>query len=108
MVDCVNRGIGACERFGGKNQFVASDRLNPEQKQAIEFVLNSRDRVVSISGAAGTGKTAALQELRRGLHESGHEVLAVAPTTSAVEQLQKAGYSEAITVERLLQDQRTQ
>ncbi|HEX9221587.1 MAG TPA: MobF family relaxase, partial [Gemmatimonadaceae bacterium] len=108
MVDCINRGIGAFDRFGRNNQFVTSDRLSPEQKQVIEFVLGSRDRVVNISGAAGTGKTAALQELRRGLLDSGHEVLAVAPTMSAVEQLQKAGFSDAVTVERLLQDQRTQ
>src|SRR5207247_4515345 len=108
MVDCVNRGIGGFERLGGDNQFVVSDRLRPEQKAVVEFVLNSRDRVVNISGAAGTGKTATLQELRRGVVESGHDVLAVAPTMSAVEQLQKVGFSDAITVERLLQDRRTQ
>ncbi|HYU53023.1 MAG TPA: MobF family relaxase, partial [Gemmatimonadaceae bacterium] len=80
MVDCVNRGIGGFERLGGDNQFVVSDRLRPEQKAVVEVVLNSRDRAVNIGGAAGTGKTATLQELRRGLVESGHEVLALAPT----------------------------
>jgi molybdopterin-guanine dinucleotide biosynthesis protein len=43
-----------------------------------------------LRGAAGTGKTATLQEIDRGLHAAGHEVLAVAPTRSAVEELQKA------------------
>ena len=57
------------------------------------------------SGAAGTGKTATLQELQRGLEESGRRVLAVAPTMSAVEELQKVGLSDTITVERLLQGQ---
>src|SRR5437667_3967483 len=108
MVDCVNRGIGSFERLGGDSQFVVSDRLRPEQKAVVEFVLHSRDRAVNIRGAAGTGKTATLQEPRRGLVESGHEALALAPTMSAVEQLQKVGFSDAITVERLLQDRRTQ
>ena len=108
MIASIDRGIGACERLGGSNQFVISDRLTPEQKQVVEFVLNSRDRAVNISGAAGTGKTATLQELWRGLVESGREALALAPTMSAVEELQKVGFRDAITVERLLQDRRTQ
>jgi len=108
MIDRVNRGIGRCDRLGGVEKFIASDRLRPEQKRVVEFVLDSRDRVVAISGAAGTGKTATLQELRRGLLEAQREVLAVAPTMSAVEELQKVGFADAITVERFLQDRGTQ
>lgn len=108
MIAWVNHGIGGCEPFGGNNQFVASDRLRPEQKRAVAFVLNSRDQAVNIRGAAGTGKTATLHELRRGLTEASREVMAIAPTMSAVEELQKVGFADAITVERLLQDQRTQ
>jgi conjugative relaxase-like TrwC/TraI family protein len=107
MVDFVNRGIGRCQRLGD-NQFVASDRLRPEQKRAVEFVLDSRDRAVNIRGAAGTGKTATLQELRRGITEAKRKIIAIAPTMSAVEELQKVGFSGAITVERLLQDPRAQ
>ena len=108
MIDCINRGIGACDRLGGSLPFVASDRLNPEQKNVVNFVLKSHDRAVNISGAAGTGKTATLRELHRGLIEAGRGVLAIAPTMSAVEELQKVGFKEAITVEQLLQDQRSQ
>jgi conjugative relaxase-like TrwC/TraI family protein len=108
MVDFVNRGIGRCQRLGGDNQFVTSDRLRPEQKRAIEFVLDSRDRAVNIRGAAGTGKTATLQELLRGITEANRKIIAIAPTMSAVEELQKVGFSDAITVARLLQDQRAQ
>ena len=106
MVTGVNRGIGRFEPLGGSNGFVASDRLRPEQKCAVEFVLASRDHAVNIRGAAGTGKTATLQELNRGLTEAGREVLAVAPTMSAVEELQKVGFSNATTIQRLLQDPR--
>ncbi len=106
MIACVNRGIGRFEPLGGFNQFIASDRLRPEQRQAVEFVLDSRDMAVNVRGAAGTGKTATLQELRRGLIEAGRQVLATAPTMSAVEELHKVGFGAAITVERLLQDER--
>jgi conjugative relaxase-like TrwC/TraI family protein len=108
MIERINRGIGQFERLGGQHEFADSALLRPEQKQAIEFVLNSHDLAVNIRGAAGTGKTATLQELQRGLEESGREVLAVAPTRSAVEELQKVGFSDAITVERLLQAQSAQ
>jgi len=101
----INRGIGQFERLGGQHEFAASARLRHEQKRAIKFVLDSRDLAVNIRGAAGTGKTATLEELQRGLEESGREVLAVAPTMNAVEELQKVGFSDANTVERLLQDQ---
>lgn len=108
MVAVVNRGVGRFEPLGGKQPFVASDRLRPEQKRAIEFVLACRDHAVNIRGAAGTGKTATLQELNRGLTEAGREVLAVAPTMSAVEELQKVGFSSATTIQRLLQDPQAQ
>jgi conjugative relaxase-like TrwC/TraI family protein len=108
IIDCINRGIGGFETMGGRSSFVISDRLNPEQKHVIEFVLGARDRAVNINGAAGTGKTATLQELNRGLQEAGRDVLAIAPTASAVEELQKVGFKDAITIERLLQDSKTQ
>jgi DNA polymerase III delta prime subunit len=106
MIAAINRGVGAFEPLGAGRSFVAPDSFRPEQKNAVEFVLRSRDRAVSISGAAGTGKTAALRELLRGLKEAGRNVLAVAPTMSAVEELQKVGFADAITIERLLQDKR--
>jgi conjugative relaxase-like TrwC/TraI family protein len=106
MIAAVDRGVGGFEPLGAGRSFVASDSLRPEQKNAVEFLLRSRDRAVSINGAAGTGKTATLRELLRGLKEAGRTVLAVAPTMSAVEELQKVGFADAITVERLLQDKR--
>jgi ATP-dependent exoDNAse (exonuclease V) alpha subunit len=71
-------------------------------------VLASHDGAVSLRGAAGTGKTATLQELHRGLAESGRDVLAVAPTRSAVNELQHVGFSEAMTIQRLLVDPQEQ
>jgi ATP-dependent exoDNAse (exonuclease V) alpha subunit len=108
MVESVNREIGAFGRLGGMNPFTASDRLSPEQRRVVEVVLDSHDGAMNISGAAGTGKTATLQELRRGLSDGGREILAVAPTVSAVKELQRVGFGEAMTLERLLQDRQSQ
>lgn len=63
---------------------------------------------VNIEGAAGTGKTALIQELREGIHQSSRDVPAVAPTMSAVEELQRVGFGDAVTLERLLQDEQVQ
>lgn len=106
MIDCINRGIGACDRMRGKGTYMISSRLNAEQQKAVGFVLDSKDMAVSLSGAAGTGKTATLEEIRRGLTAGGRKVFAVAPTMSAVEELTKVGFTRAMTLERLLQDGR--
>ena len=100
----IDRGLGRFEALGGDSRFVASDRLRPEQKHAVEFLLGSRDLAVNLRGAAGTGKTATLRELKRGLEEGGREILAVAPTMSAVEELKAVGFTNAVTVARLLAD----
>jgi ATP-dependent exoDNAse (exonuclease V) alpha subunit len=107
MVERVNRGTGEYRRLGSPG-FAVSDRLRPEQKRVVEFVLESRDLAVNIRGAAGTGKTTTLEELHRGLRESGREVLAVAPTMTAVDELRKVGFNNAVTVARLLEDPQVQ
>ncbi|MBN1567409.1 MAG: relaxase domain-containing protein [Acidobacteria bacterium] len=108
IIDFINRGIGGFDRLGGAGECRISDRLNLEQKHVVQFVLNSQDLAVNISGAAGTGKTATLQELHRSLIAADQKILAAAPTVSAVEELQKVGFTNAITIERLLQDRQVQ
>ena len=108
MVQTINEGQGRFSRLGGATEFVISDRLRPEQKHAVQVVLASRDLAINLQGAAGTGKTATLQELQRGMTEGGRSVVAVAPTRSAVEELEKVGFGQAVTIERLLQDPREQ
>jgi conjugative relaxase-like TrwC/TraI family protein len=107
MVKTINQGIGNYQPLG-RPDFVVSDRLRPEQKAAVLAVLDSRDLAVNLQGAAGTGKTATLQELKRGLTENRRSAVAVAPTASAVEELQKVGFKDAMTVARLLADPKQQ
>jgi len=104
MIRFVNNGIGAARAIDENNLFIPDKGLNAEQKNAVEFALQSRDQAMAIIGAAGAGKTTMLKELGRGIRESGHDLLAVAPTRSAVEELQKVGFTDAVTIQRLLQD----
>jgi len=108
MIAAVDSGIGRYERLGGKREFSASERLREEQLRAVHQILDSQDFAVNLRGAAGTGKTATLTEIARGLREAGREVLAVAPTRGAVEELQKVGFRDAMTISRLLDDPKAQ
>jgi conjugative relaxase-like TrwC/TraI family protein len=109
MVAQINRGIGRFKPLDPERQFQPDARtLRAEQQEALRFVLDSRDVAVNIRGAAGAGKTATLRELHRALQETGHQVLAAAPTRSAVDELVKVGFAEAMTLERLLQDRQVQ
>ncbi|HWW83877.1 MAG TPA: MobF family relaxase, partial [Vicinamibacterales bacterium] len=108
MIASIDRGIGAFERLGGERPYSPSEQLNQEQRHAVEVLLSSRDRAVNLRGAAGTGKTAILEALRHGLVENGHEPLAAAPTMSAVNELRKVGFSDAMTIQGLLADSERQ
>ncbi len=108
IIAAINHGMGREERLGGNRHFEPAEHLRSEQKQAVRQILDSRDFAINLRGAAGTGKTATLQEINRGLHESGREVMAVAPTRSAVEELQRVGFRDAMTVSRLLEDRAAQ
>ena len=73
------------------------EALAPEQRDAVQFICATRDRVVSVRGVAGAGKTTMLQELDRQLGEHAR-VLYLAPTRGAVEVLRKEGFADATTV----------
>ena len=104
MIAVVNRGIGRFGRLGGKSDFCPSECLREEQRRAVFQVLESRHLATNLRGAAGTGKTATLHEINLGLRGAGREVVAVAPTRSAVEELKKVGLSDATTISRLLEE----
>ena len=108
MIAKLDRGVGRHERLGRERKFNSSGRLREEQLEAVHQILDSRDFAVNLRGAAGTGKTATLTEIARGLREAGREVLAVAPTRGAVEELQKVGFRDAMTISRLLEDPKAQ
>ncbi len=96
-VEFVNRGIGRCSPLFNDPVAVA-DWLADEQRDAVNFICGSRDRVMGIRGVAGAGKTTMLQELDRHLAAAGNKLLYLAPTASAVDVLKAEGFANAMTV----------
>ena len=74
------------------------DKLAAEQREAVEFVCSTKDKVVAVRGVAGAGKTTTLKELDRQLEDSGARLLYLAPTRGAVDVLKKEGFTKATTV----------
>ena len=108
MVATINEGVDKHQALGRERTFVPSERLRPEQRIAVQAILDSRDFAFNFNGAAGAGKTATLQEVHRGLTEARRSVVAVGPSTTAVNELQKVGFGEAMTIARLLVDPQKQ
>lgn len=102
LVRSVNDGIGKFDRLGTPEPF-STTRMSADQLSAVIGILDSRDRVVSLHGAAGTGKTDVLQALQEGIKADGRASFAVAPTASAVAALRERGFEDAVTVEKFLQ-----
>ena len=84
--------------------FEPAGKLSPEQRDAVKHILNTKDQCCATRGVAGAGKTTTQREVRRGLDEAGHRVIAIAPTTSAAKTLQAEGFKEATTVADFLQN----
>lgn len=109
MLDFARRGRGACMRLAAGRHAFRRDWLDAGQRHAVEHVLGSRDRVVMLRGAAGTGKTVMMQEAVVGIEAGGHRVLTFAPSAEASRGvLRQEGFLEADTVAKLLVDERLQ
>jgi conjugative relaxase-like TrwC/TraI family protein len=79
----------------------ANPQLNRAQRNAIEGVLTSNDRIQGLQGVAGAGKTTTLASIRRGAEQNGYTVEGFAPTSRAARQLRDAGI-EADTLQGFL------
>jgi conjugative relaxase-like TrwC/TraI family protein len=78
--------------------------LTRGQREAVELVLSSRDRVVGIQGYAGTGKTTALSEVRKLAERSGFRVRGFATTAAAVEVLRETGLESTTLADHLTRE----
>lgn len=75
--------------------------LSEEQAVAARQVLSGKQLSILV-GRAGTGKTAALDGIRRLAESEGYEVYALAPTNAVVADLKEAGFAQASTIHSLL------
>jgi exodeoxyribonuclease V alpha subunit len=72
------------------------------QQQAIEACCNVKQRIVAVTGKAGTGKTVLMREVARRLTEAGYVVQASAPTGKAAKRVNEATGLHAMTNHRML------
>lgn len=110
MIDFARQGRGRCRPLGDSNRPITRERFNEGQKAAVRHVLGSRDRVMVIRGAAGTGKTTLEDEIRIALEEAGKPVVALAQSVKASREVlrQEAGFAAADTVAMFFKDERMQ
>src|ERR1700687_1386936 len=65
--------------------------LNASQRQAVDEIFLSREKVVGLDGIAGAGKTPTLSVIRDGAQAEGYRVEGFAPTSRAAQKLGEAG-----------------
>jgi len=75
--------------------------LNPAQRQVVDDIFVSREKIVGLDGVAGTGKTTTLAVIREGVEAEGYRVEGFAPTSRAAQKLAEAGI-ETSTLQRHL------
>jgi len=85
---------------------IQNPSLDGEQRAAVQRILASRDYVTLFRGAAGTGKSFALKEVRAGLVAADRPVHVIAPQRQQVMDLQREFGSDAQTVSEFLTKQR--
>ncbi len=110
MIDFARQGRGRARPLGDPKRPCSRDWFNEGQRAAVSHVLGSRDRVMIIRGAAGTGKTTLEQEIGEALAEAGKPVVALAQSVKASREVlrEEAGFANADTVARFLKDQEIQ
>jgi conjugative relaxase-like TrwC/TraI family protein len=72
--------------------------LNAGQRQAVDKIFLSREKIVGLDGVAGAGKTTTLAVVREGAEWAGYKVEGFAPTSRAAQTLADAGI-ETVTLQ---------
>ena len=109
MLAFARDGRGACRPCTAEDMAFHREWLNDQQKDAVRHVLHSRDRVTIVRGAAGAGKTSAMQEVREAASAVGVTIHAFAPSTGASRGvLRSEGFEDADTVAALLVNSKLQ
>lgn len=109
MLAFARKGRGACTRLASGPHTFTREWLNESQRRAVSHILESRDRVILVRGAAGVGKTSMMKEAVEAIEATGERVFTFAPSADASRGvLRTAGFADAETVARLLKDERMQ
>jgi ATP-dependent exoDNAse (exonuclease V) alpha subunit len=79
--------------------------LNASQRDAVDEIFLSREKVVGLDGIAGTGKTTTLFVIREGAVAEGYRVEGFAPTSRAAQKLGEAGMETSTLQKHLARGQ---
>ena len=105
IISRVREGRNQVEPVLSRSQAIAvadqQPHLNRTQKNVVEDVLSSPDRIQGIQGFAGSGKTSTLSVIRSAAEIQGFQVEGFAPTSRAARQLGETGV-EAGTLQGFL------
>ncbi len=71
--------------------FLEKKELNEGQRQAIELILTSSNRIIGVQGLAGTRKTSMLPIAREIAEKQNYKMIGVAPSAAAALELSKTG-----------------
>jgi conjugative relaxase-like TrwC/TraI family protein len=105
MIEFCRSGRGSCTPLAPQGRSAPNESLSAEQCAVASHVWGSMDRVIIISGKAGTGKTTLMKKVVAGIEESDTKVWAFSPTSEASRGVQRSeGFESADTVARLLVD----
>ncbi len=80
--------------------------LNASQREAVDQVFLSREKMVGLDGVAGAGKTTTLAVIREGAEEQGYKVEGFAPTSRAAQKLADAGMETSTLQKHLARGER--
>ena len=79
--------------------------LNASQRQAVDEIFLSREKIVGLDGIAGAGKTTTLSVIREGAEAEGYRVEGFAPTSRAAQKLGEAGMETSTLQKHLVRGQ---
>ena len=106
MVDLARKGIGKVVPLYKEAPKLV---LDGQQKNAVEHILTTSNRVSIVRGAAGSGKTTLMKEAASQIEASGKKLTVIAPTAQASRGVLKAeGFENADTVAKFLVDAKMQ
>jgi conjugative relaxase-like TrwC/TraI family protein len=80
--------------------------LNAGQRQTVENILLSREKIIGLDGIVGAGKTTTLAVVREGAESAGYKVQGFAPTSRAAQTLGGAGIDTMTLQAHLVRGQR--
>jgi hypothetical protein len=81
--------------------------LSASQRQAVDHILVSREKIVGLDGVAGAGKTTALSVIREAAESEGYRVEGFAPTSRAAQKLAEAGMETSTLQKHLARVEQT-